>query len=336
MQLRNYRGFVIMAFVSLPFFFMSCKKNDASANPRGEDPSQKSAAPPVYLTYKVNDIEELNFSFKYDEFPGKVSIYYDDTLTEDKYDHIFAEYFFNGDGYLTGNTFYNLAGDIKSKLSVERDNNIIKYILIGHKNGAVAQTDTFRVSFTDSLQAPDYRFMDVDYGKYFYNIPVAMKFTYCKDNIVKTAAGLYTNGNDAIFFPSLAYTYNSQDQLQSREADLYYGADYFYEEGKGLDSLFKVLGGKDWPYLESILNYDENTSIFFYPLYITLSKGNVDIDMYMHRYGPLSEVQSIPNGVEYPQTERFHFLNSFDESKKIIKSTISNDGEEYATYEFRY
>lgn len=334
MLLRNYNVVAIAVIIFLPVLIISCKKSDRYINP--EDPPGE-AIPPVSMTYTVTDYEHLNFSFKYDEFPDKVSVYYDDTLTEDKYDHIFAEYIFNKDGYLTGNTFYNLSGDVKSNLSIERDNNVVKYILVKRYESGVGKTDTFHVSFTDSTGAPDYTFMNVNYGKYFYDIPVSMRFAYCKDNIIKTTAGLYTSpeGN-AILFPSLMYIYNGFNQLERREADLYYGTDFFYEEGKGLDSLFKVLGGKDWPYLENILNYDENTSIFFYPLYITLSKGNVDIDIYMHRYGTLSEIRSIPNGVEYPATEIFSFSNSFDNSKKLLQSTIFNNGREYASYQFGY
>lgn len=334
MQLRNYHAIAIV-IVCLSVFAISCKKSDRLGNP-DQPQAETPADPPIYLSYTTANDEPLNLSFQYNEFPDKVSVYYDDTLTENKYDHIFAEYIFNKAGYLTENVFYNISGEVKSNLLIERDNNAIKHILVKHKETGIEKVDTFLVSFSDSSGVPDYKIMDVNYGKYFYDIPVLMKFAFYKDHIESSTAGMYTSDDNAIFFPSLNYTYNALNQLTSREADLYYGANYFYEDGKGLDSLFKTLGGKDWQYLESILNYDENTSIFFYPLYITLSKGNVDIDMYMHRYGPLTDVRSIPNGVEYPTTEIFNFTNSFDDHKKLLKSVIYNNGDEYASYQFQY
>ena len=334
---RNYSAFVI-AIVALPILVLSCRKNDSPFdNPDEGPPAQMPADPPVYVAYKVSDYESINLSFKYDEFPDKVSVYYDDTLTEDRYDHLFAEYSFNRAGYLTKNVFYNpSSGEVKSSLSIVRDNNTLDHILVEHSEASISKTDTFYISFRDSAGAAGYTIMNVDYGKYFSGIPVAMDFAYYEGRLNKTTAGMYTSGEDAIFFPSFNYRYNNANQLVSRTADLYYGADYMYEEGLGLDSLFKVLGGKDWPYLETVLNYDENTSIFFYPLYITLSKDNVDMDIYMHRYGALSEVRSMPNGVEYPKAEIFNFSNTFDESKKLVQSTIYNNEQEYASYRFEY
>ncbi|MFT3946731.1 MAG: hypothetical protein QM763_07125 [Agriterribacter sp.] len=336
MQLRNCRAFVI-AIAFLPILILSCKKNDklfSGGNPKVELPGD----PPVYLAYKVRDYESLNLSFKYDEFPNKVSVYYDDTLTTGKYDHLFATYTFNTSGYLTANAFYNDVGVVKSSISIERSDNSISQILVQHAESGVAQTDTFKVSFTDSSGAPGYTFMNVDYGKYFSGIPVTMKFTYHNNATISSLAGMYTSGDDAIFFPSFDYTYNALNQLSSKQSDLYYGSEYSYETGgNGLDSLFRILGGKDWHYLENILNYDENTSIFFYPLYVTLStNNNVDIDIYMHRYGVLSDIRSIPNGSEYPRTEVFRFVNSFGDSKRLLQSTIYNNDEEYASYQFQY
>lgn len=324
MQLRNYHAFVI-AIVSLPVLVLSCRKNDNPFVNPDEPQVEMPADPPVYLAYKVSDFEHLNLSFKYDEFPNKVSVYYDDTLTEDKYDHIFAEYLFNKAGYLTGNTFYNVSGDVKSSLTIERNTNIITSVLVKHKESGVDKTDTFRISFTDSSGAPDYTFMNVDYGKYFSEIPVTMKFTYYKNEAISSSAGLYTFDDRSVFFPSFIYRYNSLNKLESKLADLYYGIDYTYDQdGKGIDSLFKILGGRDWQYLENVLNYDENTSIFFYPLYVSLSDNNVDIDTYLHRYGAFTEVRSIPNGEDYPYIAIFDFINTFDDKKKLIQSTIYN------------
>lgn len=332
---RNYNAFAIV-IVTLQILTLSCKKSDRSFVHPDEGQPPILAASPEYITYRANGLESLHISFKYDEYPDKVSIYYDDTLTENKYDNIFAEYFFNGNGYLTGNRFYNPSGDIKSSLTFERDNDLIKHILIKHTDAGTEKTDTVSVTFSDSVSAPDHTLMEVDFGKYFYDIPVTMKFAYYNGSVVSSTAGLFTSGGNAVFFPSLVYTYNGLNQLQKKEADVYYGIEYFYEDGNGLDSLFRVLGGKDWVYLENILNYDENTSIFFYPLYITLSKANVDLDVYMQRFGPLTEVRSIPNGAEYPNAETFNFTNTYDEAKKLTQSIIYNEGQEYASYQFQY
>lgn len=338
MHLKNYNAFAI-AIVSLPIFIFSCRKNDKiPGEPGGTTPNVETPGdPPVYLAYKVNDNESLNLSFKYEEYPDKVSVYYDDTLTTDKYDHIFATYSFNKSGYLTENAFYDLSGNPKSKITIVRESDIINRVLVEHSNSGTLKTDTFNVAFSDSTGSSGYRFMTVNYGKYFSGIPVTMRFTYNDNRLMNSTGGLFTSGDNAIFFPSVECNYGSLNRLNSKMADLYYGTQYSYEnETSGLDSLFRVLGGKDWSYLENVLNYDENTSIFFYPLYITLSKGNVDLDIYLHRYGPLAEVRSIPNGIDYSDVEIFNFTNSFDTNKKLTKTTIYNNDQEYASYQFQY
>ncbi|MFT4019780.1 MAG: hypothetical protein QM668_22640 [Agriterribacter sp.] len=331
--MRSYRLLTTM-IVALPIVMLSCQKKDLGIDNPEPPVVPVPTDPPQSLSYKVSNDESINLSFKYTELPGKVSVYYDDTATEDKFDHLFATYNFNSDGYLTGNTFYTITGDVKSNITVQRSNNTIKSITVEPSS---QQRSTFQVSFSDSAGAPDYTFMYVDYSNYFENIPVAMRFVYNNDKLVSSSGGTFTSGDNTVFFPSLSYRYNGNNRLESKVADLYYGADYSYEYGgKGLDSLFRILGGKDWHYMESILNYDENTSIFFYPLYITLSKNSVDIDIYMHRYGSLLEVSSIPNGEDYPEIERFNFLNSFDDNNKITQTTIFNNGDEYASYQFQY
>ncbi|MCC6288741.1 MAG: hypothetical protein IT249_12745 [Chitinophagaceae bacterium] len=334
--MRNHIAFVI-TIVSLPALILSCKKNDyGRVNPGPLDLS-KPADPPQSLSYSVNNNEDLNLSFNYSELPGKVSVYYDDTTTENKFDHLFASYTFNAGGYLVENAFYNITGDMKSNITIQRENNIIKSIVVkeGEPGGNVK--GTFQVSFADSTGATDYKLMHVDYGNYFENIPVIMDFVYHNNDIKRSSAGIYMSGNNTIFFPSFTYEYDNMKRLTTKESDIYYGANFMYDEsGKGLDSLFRLLGGKDWYYLENILNYDENTSIFFYPLYITLSKGNVEIDVYMHRYGALSDVSSVPGGADYNDIEIFNFQNSFDAGYKLTKTTIFNGGEEYASYQFKY
>ncbi|MFT3747000.1 MAG: hypothetical protein QM768_01735 [Agriterribacter sp.] len=334
--MRNHIGFAITV-VSLSVLALSCKKYDERyVSPPGPDFS-KAAEPPKSLSYKIMNNEDLNLSFDYAELPGKVSVYYDDTTTENRFDHLFASYTFNSGGYLIENAFYNIGGDMKSNITILRDNNIIKSVVVKQGESGGNGEGTFQVSFADSTGAADYKLMHADYGNYFEGIPVTMDFVYHNSDIMSSSGGTYISGGNTIFFPSFVYKYDNVNRLQSKKSDIYYGADFMYDEmGKGLDSLFKLLGGKDWYYLENVLNYDENTSIFFYPLYVTLSKGNVEMDIYMHRYGALSDVRSIPGGAEYNDIETFNFQNSFDADYKLMETTIFNNGEEYARYQFKY
>ncbi len=318
-------------------FLASCNKqdiDDGNPNPPG---GSVYGTPPSAFTFLAPDLKSTSISFDYSKLPDKVSVYFDDTLTDNPYDRIYASYTFNNDGYLTENIFYNETGEAINNITIVRDGNQISGIVLSHEDknapGKII-TDTFYVSFQDSTE---YKLMQVDYGNYFAGVPVEMKFTYRKDELIHSTAGLFTLGDSAVFFPSFDFSYNNAGVLQSRWSDSYYGMDYAYNDsGKGLDSLFKTLGGKDWHYLESILNYDEHTTLFFYPLYITLSKAGMDLDVYMHHYGPLREIRSIPSGYQYPDIEIFNFENTFDDEGKIVETTISNNGKVYGTYRFSY
>src|SRR6185312_1753411 len=113
-----------------------------------------------------------------------------------------------------------------------------------------------------------YKVMHADYGNHFDNIPVNIAFTTLDNVLTETSAGLYTEGINSIFFPSFTYMYDASGSLVNKWSDSYYGTDFFYESsGSGLDSLFLLMGGKDWECLEGILNYDESESLFFYPLH---------------------------------------------------------------------
>jgi len=318
-------------------FLASCNKQDndgGNTNPPG---GSVYGAPPSAFTFLAPDMQSTSISFDYSKMPGKVSVYFDDTLTENPYDRIYATYTFNSKGFLTGNIFYNEVGKAVNNISIVRDGNQISGIVLSHDDEQVTGniiTDTFYVSFQDSAE---YKLMHVDYGNYFSGVPVKMQFSYRSDELIHTSAGLFTLGDSSVFFPSFDFSYNNSGVLQARWSDSYYGMDYAYNDtGKGLDSLFKILGGKDWHYLEAILNYDEHTSLFFYPLYITLSKAGMDLDVYMHHYGPLREIRSIPSGYQYPNIEIFNFENTFDEDGKVIATTISNNADIYGTYRFKY
>ncbi|MFT3701593.1 MAG: hypothetical protein QM802_04450 [Agriterribacter sp.] len=317
---------------------ISCKKADQELSPPVDPPPvtpPAAVASPVSLKFMVNNYDYMSIRFKYSELPNKVSVYIDDTLTTDPYDKLFATYSFNKDGYLTGNLFYNNDGTVLHNIDITRVNNSISSIKVTHTENGVPANDVFNVGFRDSTDG--YRLMNVDYGTYFEDVPVNMEFTYKNEQLMQTNAGLYMSDENSIFFPSFNYTYNASGSLINKWSDSYYGTDFLYEAtGTGLDSLFSLLGGKDWHYLEAILNYDENTSLFFYPLYITLSKNGIDLDIYMHEYGPLAQVRSVANGAEYPYSEVFDFRNDFDEKSRLIQSTITNNGEEYGTYQFGY
>lgn len=319
-------------------FFASCNKHDLDGGDPNPPGGNAYGAPPSAFTFFAGDLQSTSISFDYSKMPGKVSVYIDDTLTDNPYDKLYASYTFGNDGYLAENIFYDGTGKAINNIVIVRDGNQISGVVLSHDDehapGNII-TDTFYVSFRDS--ADGYRQMNVDYGNYFAGVPVKMQFTYHKGELLHSSAGLFTLGDSAVFFPSFEYSYNNAGVLQSRWSDSYYGIDYAYtDSGKGLDSLFRILGGKDWQYLEAILNYDAHTSLFFYPLYITLSKAGMDLDVYMHHYGPIKEVRSIPSGYQYPDIEIFSFDNTFDQDGKVVSTTISNEGEVYGTYRFTY
>lgn len=322
---------------------VSCKKADRDFAPPVDPPPTNPVNPtngssPSSLKFLINRTDYASIQFKYSELPNKVSVYMDDTLTTDPYDKLFATYTFDNNGYLNGNVLYNSNGTVQRDISVTRNNNSISDIVIKHEKynaPGTLVTDTFHIAFADSTNG--YKTMNVDYGNYFDSVSVKITFTYLDQQLTKSTAGLYMSDNNAVFFPSFSYNYDASGSLVNKWSDSYYGTDFFYEEqGKGLDSLFELIGGKDWQYLEAILNYDENNSLFFHPLYITLSQDAMDLNIHMHHYSPLSQVRSVPSGPEYPSTEIFDFQNEFDDKNRVIKTVISNNGEQYGLYQFGY
>ena len=322
--------------------FISCKKTDRELTPPVDPPPTNpvvsNGSAPSSLKFLVNRTDYLSMQLKYAELPNKVSVYIDDTLTTDPYDKLYATYSFDNNGYLSNNVLYKNNGDVLHDISISRTNNSISGITIKHEKQnapGILVTDAFQVAFSDSSNG--YKVMKVDYGNYFDSVPVNISFTYLDQQLTRTNAGLYTSDNNAVFFPSFSYNYDASGSLINKWSDSYYGIDFFYQdEGKGLDSLFELIGGKDWQFLEAILNYDENNSLFFYPLYITLSQDGMDLNVHMHQYAPFSLVRSVPSGPEYPTTGIFDFQNEFDDKGRIIKTNIINNGEEYGAYQFGY
>lgn len=292
---------------------------------------------PSFISFEPANLQNsFTLSFDYSEMPDKVSVYLDDTTNADPHDQLLVAYSLNN-GYLQKTEYYTIGGAPAGGFTIQRSGSDITGMIMEHENeyeGGLMK-DTMNVSFSDSS---GYTNMKVAYGDYFdANVPVTIEYVFNKEKLVETKAGLFTSGTNSVFFPSYKFQYTSKGCIWLKESDNYYGTSFVYgDAGRGLDSLFIILGGKDAHLLEAILYYDQYTGLFFSPLELILSDNSVELNALVHRYGALQQVKSIPSGTEYPTVQTFTFQNTFDDQKRLIKSRIASNADLYATYSVKY
>ncbi|MBX3255946.1 MAG: hypothetical protein KF862_17560 [Chitinophagaceae bacterium] len=337
MRSLSYKTLTLILYVVCVY---SCKKGDTDTFVPPVDTLSvlPLAPPPSSISYENADFSNgFTLSFDYASGANRINVYIDDTTNDDPYDELAVSYFFNN-GYLEKTEYYSAGGAPAGSFTIQRSGTTINRLIIEHTNelnGGLIK-DSFGVSFADSAGLTN---MYVNYGNYFSpQVPVSVKYTF-KNNLLKEVkAGLYEHEANTLFFPSYKFSYNKSDgRLWLKESDSYYGTSFTYGDvGKGIDSLFFILGGKDGHLVDAILYFDQNIGLYFYPIQMALFDNSVELDALIHRYGALQLVQSIPNGDEYPVTQSFSFQNVFDEEKKLIKSTILSNSLMYGSFTIRY
>lgn len=322
-------------------YSFSCKKGDT--NDLGPNPPTDTlevftpGPPPSSISFEPANLQNsFTLSFDYSEMPGKISVYLDDTTNTDPHDQLLVAYSLN-DGYLEKTEYYTVGGAPAGGFTIQRSGSNITRLIMEHEDeyeGGLTK-DTMNISFSDSS---GYTNMKVAYGNYFdETVPVTIDYVFNKNKLVETKAGLFTSGPNSVFFPSFRFQYKSNGCIWLKESDNYYGTSFVYgDAGRGLDSLFMILGGKDAHLLEAVLYYDQYIGLFFSPLELMLSDNSVELNALVHRYGALQEVKSIPSGAEYPTVQTFTFQNIFDEEKRLVSSRIASNADLYATYSVKY
>lgn len=336
MKNLSCRTFALVLYIGCMY---SCKKGDTDTFVPPVDTLEvlPLAPPPSSISFEPADLQgSFTLSFDYTSVSNKISIYLDDTTTADPYDKLAIAYSFNN-GYLEKTEYYTSDGIPAGGFTIHRSGSTITGVTTEHLNeneGGLITNDLL-VSFADSMGLTN---MYVNYGNSFDpQVPVSIKYTFKGQQLKETKAGLFSSGANSVFFPSYKFNYKSNGCLWVKESDSYYGTSFIYgDAGKGLDSLFKVLGGRDEHLIEAILYYDEYIGLFFRPLQILLSDNSVELDALVHRYGALQEVKSLPNGNEYPTLQTFTFQNSFDEEKRLVKSRVVSNSLLYAVYTVKY
>ncbi|MBX2920977.1 MAG: hypothetical protein KF746_02205 [Chitinophagaceae bacterium] len=332
-----YRTLTLIFFIACLY---SCKKGDINGFIPPEDtiPILPPGPPPTAISFETADLGSVvTLSFDYNSTPNKIQVYLDDPASTDPYDQLAVVYSFV-DGYLEKTEYYATDGTPAGGFTIQRSGSLISGAIMEHLNemdGSLIK-DTLHISFSDFGGLKN---MYVDYGNYFDpDVPVSIKYTFKDKELKEAKAGLYENNGHSLYFPSYKFSYNnSTGSLWQRESDTYYGTSFIYgDAGKGLDSLFILLGGKDGHLLEAITYYDQYIGLYFYPLQIALNDNSVELDAIIHRCGALQQVKSIPNGIEYPITQTFTFQNVFDEEKRLVKSTVMSNALLYGVYKVQY
>lgn len=316
-------SFLILVMVS------SCRKDKPIDPPDPPNPPTDTlitypiSAPPASITFEDRAGSVNNIKFDY-ATQGVVNV----TLNDQPAVH----YVYN-DGYLQEMETFNAAGKL-SKLIVERSGTSITRVIVEHIDQltSVSSKDTMAVSFGQSAGNTT---LTVN-GKYFTNTPITVGYTY-QDNLLKEIRGGDFSGASNVFLPSYQFTYDNQKRLSLKTSNTYYGTSYVYgDAGSGLDSLFKVLGGKDGHFLEGILFYDEYVKVFFHPLHLILGDAGIELEASIHRWGPLREVRSVPFGADYPEVRVFNVQNTYNDAKQVTTSRVTRGADYVGSYTFAY
>jgi hypothetical protein len=332
---------ILPAFSAIFIFLQSCKKD--SGDPGPVIPADTTAYLPASISWASPVYPDDNGTavFVYSKSDYSIKVFADDPATTTPFDFLAIKYYYTSDGYFTKKEVYSETGGIAETLIVERNTSNILQRVLFERSSPDVKKDTFNFSFADSTN-PLYKIMTVsninrDLG---VDITVTKKLTFLNTNVIKETGGTFSDGSgSSVSRAGYGYEYDTRGRMTAESSTSYYGISYRYEpSGTGLDSLFYALGGVDGHYLTNYSEwlFDSDIEFYFFPLYVILANNTAELGVQTHRFGPLKEVRSVPNGPSFPDIDVYTFQNTFDEKERLRESKVSNNGSLYGTWTINY
>ncbi|WP_152616931.1 hypothetical protein [Flavihumibacter solisilvae] len=323
--------------------FVSCGKDSGNDD---QDPGQPGGSTflPLSISFEHPGVmAEQKTSIKYLPDGHTIELYSDDLGTANPYDHLRQTNLYNGDGYFIKRQIYQ-DGAVVESIDVERTpgNTISRVITsVNYPDDDYKVKDTFNLSFYDSAT---FKVMKVDNllrDRYKNEFRVSRRFVFSGSSLVKTQGGTFWNQSNSasLTWPNEEFVYDGQSRLSTHTRDFFYGKSISYDQaGIGLDSFYQVLGGVDGHYLNAPGSWGFYTHEAFTssPLKLVLFNNSGLMEATMHISGVISEVRSIPNGVNYPNTEIFSFDNILDQRQRVKQTTVRSKNEVVAIWKVEY